>query len=62
MIDTRAVRLAELQAQLEVILQELSELEPGTFEHEVAVLQRYEPVLRNALALGDELSDEPCEP
>ena len=45
-----------------MILQELSELEPGTFEHEVAVVRRYEPVLRNALALGDELSDEPCEP
>ncbi len=62
MTDARVARLAELQAQLEVILRELSELEPGSIEHEAAVLQRYEPVLRDTLALGDELSDEPGEP
>ncbi|MBC1262368.1 hypothetical protein FQK07_14125 [Synechococcus sp. BSF8S] len=60
--DARFARLAELQAQLEVILRELSRLEPGSIEHETAVLLRYEPALRDALALGDELSDEPGEP
>ncbi|WP_432784416.1 hypothetical protein AAJV73_09160 [Cyanobium sp. BSA11S] len=60
--DARFARLAELQAQLDVILQELSDLQPGSVEHEAAVLLRYEPVLRDALALGDELTDEPGEP
>jgi hypothetical protein len=62
MTDARIARLAELQAKLEVILHELSELEPGSIEHEAAVLLCYEPALRNTLALGDELSDEPGEP
>ena len=52
--DARVARLAELQAQLVVILRELSNLDIGSIEHEAAVLQLYESVLRDVLALGYE--------
>lgn len=60
--DARVARLAELQARLVVILRELSNLDIGSIEHEAAVRQLYEPVLRDALALGDELSNQAGEP
>ncbi|WP_432784661.1 hypothetical protein AAJV73_11480 [Cyanobium sp. BSA11S] len=53
--DARFARLAELQAQLEVILQELSDLQPGSVEHEAAVLLRYEPVLRDTPCVRKEV-------
>lgn len=54
-------RLAELQAQIDDVLRDLGRLRPGRAEHEAMVQERYPPLLRDTLALGDELTDQQSE-
>jgi hypothetical protein len=55
--DTRAARLAELKAQLQVLSDEGRATAPGSPERE-AVLERWAPIHAAVLALADELSGE----
>jgi len=56
--DPRAIRLAELRAELNEVLAEIKGHAPGTPERDQLVLKRYEPLLGAVMALGEELSED----